>query len=75
MTPQEFKIWRKDMGWTQQRAGDELGMSRYQINYWERGKRPISRMAELSTRAISAGLANDPILNIKNLGVTIPCGG
>lgn len=73
MTPQEFKVWRKDIGWTQQRAADELGRSRHQINCWENGKRPISRMAELSTRAISAGLHHD--YTVRNLNIILPYGG
>ena len=50
MSPEEFKAWRKRMGWTQAQAGDALGLSRVHIGFLERGVHPISRAAELATK-------------------------
>lgn len=39
MTPDEFKAWRKAMGWSQAEMADALGLSRGSIENYERGSR------------------------------------
>ncbi|ESX06781.1 hypothetical protein X769_09005 [Mesorhizobium sp. LSJC268A00] len=39
MTPEEFKAWRSDLGFSQQQAADALGISRGSVENYERGER------------------------------------
>lgn len=39
MTAEDFKEWRLEMGFTQQEAGDALGLSKWTIVDYEAGKR------------------------------------
>ncbi len=48
MTPEQFKQIRKELGWTQQRLADELGMSRRQIGNYEQGTSPIPKVVSLA---------------------------
>lgn len=48
MTPQEFKNWRKDMGFTQKQAAARLGVTSLSIENWERGIRRDGKPAPIS---------------------------
>jgi transcriptional regulator with XRE-family HTH domain len=41
MTGQELRVWRKTMGWTQQQAGDALGIGSKTIENYEAGERRV----------------------------------
>lgn len=43
MSPEEFKEWRKALGFTQQEAADALGISRGAVENYERGHRREDR--------------------------------
>lgn len=43
MTPEEFKQWRKDMGLTQTKAAEVLGVTRSAVAKWEMGERELSK--------------------------------
>lgn len=43
MTPDEFKNWRTSLGFTQARAGLELGVTDRAIRMYESGDRRISK--------------------------------
>ncbi len=53
MTPADLKAWRARLGFTQEGAAGELGVSREHYNRLEAGKKPITRMLELATAEIS----------------------
>lgn len=48
----ELRLWRVGLGWTQERAAEELGVSRRTYLAWER-KAQCPRLVELATRALS----------------------
>jgi transcriptional regulator with XRE-family HTH domain len=63
MTPEDFKAWRKAMGWTQTEAAIELGISRGSVELYERGSRredgrpvEIPRTVALACAALTHGL-------------------
>jgi len=63
MTKEQFKTWRKKMGFTQKQAAEALGLFRNTIINYERGTRPendlpvkIPRSIALACAAIEAGL-------------------
>lgn len=63
MTPDDFKTWRKSMGFTQAQAAEALDMSRENIINYEAGQRRdnskpvvIPRTVALACAALSAGL-------------------
>ncbi|UZV40766.1 putative transcriptional regulator [Erwinia phage Stean] len=47
----ELKLWRVDLGWSQERAAGELGVSRKTYLSWE--QRGTSRLVELATRQLT----------------------
>ena len=65
MTAAEFRAWRKGLGWSQQRAADELGVSLRTIGNYEFDPGVVSendpspcqwqlpKMVALATKAIS----------------------
>lgn len=50
MTPIQFADARRELGLTQQKLGEELGLSRRSIGAMERGEWTIARTTELSMR-------------------------
>jgi len=63
MKPEQFKMWRKKMGFTQQQAADALGLNNRSVINYERGSRYedgraviIPRTVALACLAIEAGL-------------------
>jgi len=63
MTPDDFKAWRKAMGWNQTEAAEALGLSLGTIGNYERGSRredgrpaPVPRTVALACAAVAAGL-------------------
>lgn len=52
MTGFELRIWRKGMGWTQERAAEELGVSRRSYIAWEKSSE-ISLTVALATKGLS----------------------
>ncbi len=60
MTPAQFKIWRKGLGFKQKDVADMLGLKKRVIQYYEKGKRDgktveIPKTVELACYAISQG--------------------
>lgn len=51
MTGFEFRIWRRGMNWTQERAAEELGISLRTYKVYEKGAPPL--MAVLATETLS----------------------
>ena len=47
----ELKLWRVDLGWSQERAAEELGVSRKTYNNWERDG--ATRLVALATRQLT----------------------
>ena len=39
MSPEQFRTWRKSMGFRQKDAGDRLGLKKRIIQYYEKGER------------------------------------
>jgi hypothetical protein len=69
MTPQEFRDWRIAMGFTQQEAADELGISKSSVEIYEAGKRRdtkepvvIPKTVELACAALRRVSRDDPSL-------------
>ena len=49
MDKDTLKAWRKDHGWSQSKAANELGVSLRGYCYWEAGERvPPGRLLELA---------------------------
>lgn len=53
MTGFELRVWRAGMDWTQERAAEELGVSRRSFVSWENDDKPVSKLVELATRHLS----------------------
>lgn len=47
----ELRVWRVGMGWSQERAAEELGVSRRTYQGWEASS--TTRIVELATKALS----------------------
>lgn len=68
MTNDDFRAWRKRMGWTQAECADALGLSRCTIELYERGRRRepgqkkvnIPKHIRLAAAALSLGLTDFP---------------
>lgn len=52
MTGFELRIWRRGMGWDQERAAEKLGVSLRSYKRYEKA-REIARLVELATFALS----------------------
>ncbi|WP_255448289.1 DNA-binding transcriptional regulator [Serratia sp. SRS-8-S-2018] len=48
----ELRIWRRGMGWDQERAAEELGVSLRSYKRYEKA-REVARLIELATLALS----------------------
>lgn len=53
MTGYELRLWRIGMGWTQDRAAEELGVTLRGYQNWERPRREVSRTVELAAGMLS----------------------
>lgn len=51
MTGFELRLWRKGMGWTQERAAEELGVNLRTYVNWER--RGASKLVQLATTQLT----------------------
>ena len=61
MTPTDFKRWRKSLGFSQEEAGDALGLKRRVIQYYEKGERDgkkikIPKSVRLACHSLSLGV-------------------
>lgn len=54
MTGFELRIWRRGMGWDQERAAEELGVSPRSYKRYEKAPE-VARLVELAAFALSAG--------------------
>ncbi|ENA1737010.1 helix-turn-helix transcriptional regulator [Yersinia ruckeri] len=52
MTGYELRLWRKGMGWDQERAAEELGKCLRTYKAYEKSP-AIDRVVELATRALT----------------------
>ncbi len=64
MTGYELRLWRKGMGWDQERAAEELGKCLRTYKAYEKSPH-IDRIVELATRSLSLTLLL-PALSEKN---------
>ena len=48
----DFKKWRKKLGYSQVQAGEQLGLSRGAVQYWEREVRPVPLAVELACQEL-----------------------
>lgn len=60
MEPNEFRQWRKSLGWKQKDAAEKLGLKKRVIQYYEKGDRDgkavaIPRSVELACLALALG--------------------
>lgn len=67
MTPQSFREWRRQMGFSQQKAAEALGLSKSAIEQYELGRRKgssdpvtIPRTVALACRALFHNLEPMP---------------
>ncbi len=51
----ELRIWRKGMGWDQERAAEELGVSLRTYKRYEKAGE-VAKLIELATLALSMGV-------------------
>jgi transcriptional regulator with XRE-family HTH domain len=61
MTPEQFRSWRKAMGFKQKDAADRLGLKKRVIQYYERGHRDgkkleVPKTVELACYALARGV-------------------
>lgn len=47
MRPEELKSIRKELGWTQVKLADKVGVSRRAIQFWEKGERGIPKTVQM----------------------------
>jgi DNA-binding XRE family transcriptional regulator len=52
MKPEDFLNWRKTLQYTQEEAGEVLGVNRTTIQNWERGVTRMPKIAELACREL-----------------------
>lgn len=60
MQPDDFRSWRKALGWKQKDAADRLGLKKRVIQYYEKGDRDgkpvdIPKTVELACLALALG--------------------
>ena len=63
MTPQQFRTWRKSLGFKQADAGEFLGLKKRIIQYYERGERggkplEIPKYVRLACYAATRGVTD-----------------
>ncbi|MEM6666053.1 MAG: helix-turn-helix transcriptional regulator [Pseudomonadota bacterium] len=61
MSSEAFRNWRKERGWRQKEAAEQLGLKKRMIQYYETGVRDgkkvsIPRYIRLACAALSAGI-------------------
>lgn len=49
----ELRLWRLGMGWTQERAAEELGVTLRGYQNWEKPRKEVSRTVELAAGMLS----------------------
>ncbi|PTW59099.1 helix-turn-helix protein [Breoghania corrubedonensis] len=63
MTPEQFRDWRKSLGWKQKDAAEKLGLKKRMIQYYEKGDRDgrkvdIPKSVRLACYALSLGITD-----------------
>ncbi|MTI09511.1 helix-turn-helix domain-containing protein [Curvivirga aplysinae] len=63
MSPEEFKLWRKELGFNQTKAAKKLGVKLRTVQYYEKGERKgkqveIPKSVSLACFAVSCGIAD-----------------
>ena len=63
MTPEQFRAWRKSLGWKQKDAAERLGLKKRMIQYYEKGDRDgkevqIPKTVRLACYALTQGIAD-----------------
>ena len=56
MTPQELQAWRWDLGVSQMRLAEELGITARAIQYYESGERPIPPLLPPALKGVRSSL-------------------
>lgn len=49
----ELRLWRIGMGWTQEQAAEELGVTLRGYQNWEKPRKDVSRTVELAAGMLS----------------------
>lgn len=49
----ELRLWRLGMGWTQEKAAEELGVTLRGYQNWEKPRKEVSRTVELAAGMLS----------------------
>ena len=57
MTPNDFKMWRAAMGWTQKTTAKHLNIHRKTVSNYERGFKPIPVVVRLATERLTQAAA------------------
>lgn len=63
MTGFEFRLWRRGLNWTQERAAEELGISLRTYKKYEKFSPPL--MAELATETLSSRYDKTLVQNLR----------
>lgn len=63
MTPEQFRAWRKSLGWKQKDAAERLGLKKRMIQYYEKGDRDgkavqIPKTVRLACYALAQGVTD-----------------
>jgi len=61
MSPEQFRAWRKALGWKQKEAAERLGLRKRMIQYYEKGNRDgkdvrIPKTVRLACYALAQGI-------------------
>jgi DNA-binding transcriptional regulator YiaG len=64
MTPQEFKRLRLRLGYASRgELAEAMGISRYAIEHWEYGRRPVPKYAETLIKCLLREQERDELKN------------
>lgn len=60
MTPEDMRVLRARLNWSQEQLGAEIGRRFEAISKYERGVQPIPQVVALACAAIEAGIRYTP---------------
>lgn len=76
MSPQQFRHWRKELGFKQKDAAEQLGLKKRMIQYYEKGNRDgrpveIPKSIRLACYALSIGIGDYDGQNASPININI----